>query len=151
MAASSAVAMTRIRSYGSTDFRPGTDWNGAEPSTGAHETSVIGVSARRFKASDSRPAVAIRPRSRHSSVRPSNGTTADAARSSAAAIGLDSASAGLRRRKSNGTAPPRSVLGATRIVADRLDDARIRERRRVAEVAALGDVTQEPAHDLAGA
>jgi hypothetical protein len=34
---------------------------------------------------------------------------------------------------------------------DRLEHARIQQRRRVAELAAFGDVTQQPAHDLAAA
>src|SRR5947209_826623 len=35
--------------------------------------------------------------------------------------------------------------------ANGLDDGRVGERRRVAEGLAVGDVAQEPAHDLAGA
>ena len=34
---------------------------------------------------------------------------------------------------------------------DRLEHARIQQRRRVAELSAFGDVTQQPAHDLSAA
>ena len=42
-----------------------------------------------------------------------------------------------------------SVLGLEAVLADRLDDGRVGEGRRVAERPALGDVAEEPAHDLA--
>ena len=43
------------------------------------------------------------------------------------------------------------LLGRARALADRLDHARVRQRRRVAQGSALRHVPQQPAHDLARA
>ena len=67
-----------------------------------------------------------------------------------------------RARASSGSASPGPVLGEVRTCAsllgrlrrevprlDAVDDRRVGERRRVAERLVLGDVAQQPAHDLA--
>src|SRR5688500_14488661 len=46
---------------------------------------------------------------------------------------------------------PRSVLSGAGLVPDRVDDAGVGKRRDVTEIALLGDITQQPAHDLSGA
>src|SRR6478735_6416393 len=43
----------------------------------------------------------------------------------------------------------RSILRLEAVLADRLDDGRVGQRRRVAELAALGDVPEQSSHDLA--
>src|SRR5689334_22174168 len=121
---------------------------------GAHWTSWIAIDSRLFKASESRPSTFIRPTRRHSSVIPWNATPVRVARGAElGAVWAGGASDFLRRRKFSGTRPlwPRSILGLEAVLADRLDDGSVGEGRRVAERAALGDVTQEPAHDLAAA
>ena len=57
------------------------------------------------------------------------------------------------RTRSRGTRVRRSLLGgsARGAAAQLLDHGGVGERRRVAEIAALGDVPEQPAHDLAGA
>ena len=99
------------------------------------------------------PSTSIRPTSRHSSVTPSNG---DAAAPGAARRRRRSArqpwprafvAVFFARQEVERHAAQSSVLPA--VLADRLDDGRVGEGRRVAERPALGDVAQQPAHDLA--
>src|SRR5215212_5131311 len=138
-----------IRSYGSTLRRPGAGENSPEPSIGAHWTSLISIASRLFSASESRPSTCIRPRSRHSSVRPSNATPD---RTFAAGLspvvtsaGLPSRDRFLRRRKFSGTL----LLGLEAVLPDRLDNSGVGERRRVAQLVALSDVAEQPPHDFA--
>src|SRR5215212_2273581 len=139
-----------IRSYGSTLRSPGAGENSPEPSIGAHWTSLISIASRLFSASDKRPSTCIRPTSRHSSVRPSNATPdltfADCLSAAAPSAGLPFPGAFLRRRKLSGTL----LLCLEAVLADRLDDGCVRQRRRIAELVALGDVPEQPPHDLAG-
>src|SRR3954470_9057339 len=158
---------------------PGAGVIGVLPSEGPHETSLIAIASRLLSASVSRPAISIRPRRRQSSViavnwtprtppscilafpddaepgRPSPAGSAvppgvvppDDAPPGASAASADPYS-GLRRfRKPKGT---RSILlGLARVRADHLYHCVVCERRRFPELPALGDVAQQPAHDLA--
>src|SRR5688572_1469118 len=136
-----------MRSYGSIALRPDAGASSPDPSTGAHCTSEIVTASRLLRASDSLAAMCISPTIRHSSVRPSKGTRRRPDSPTAASGAPGSAPSFLRLRKSNGT----SVLARAGIRPDEVHDAGIGEGRRIAEGAALGDVAQQPAHDLARA
>src|SRR6187402_2600097 len=110
-----------IRSYGSTDFRPGAGASASESSIGAQVTSTISIGSRLLSASDMRPAMIILPTRRHSSVRPSNMTPWPTVRGGEASAPLSGAF--LRFRKSNGT----SLLRRARVLADGLDHTGIGE------------------------
>src|SRR5664280_393897 len=133
---------------------PGTGLNASEPSSGAQLTSLIEIASRRFSASESRPLTSMTPTRRHSSVRPSKampvspagcgtGAGVGAASTSWAAAALSSC-----LRKPNGTLV---LLRRAALVANHVDHSSIRQGGRIAEDAILGDVAQEPAHDLARA
>ena len=64
-----------------------------------------------------------------------------------------SGSSSRHARSAPAPTPSTSLLGRwlARPPLDLLDDRRVGERRRVTEVAAVGDVAQQPAHDLAAA
>src|SRR5688500_10499758 len=137
-----------IRSYGSTLLSPGTSVKPAEPSIGAHWTSLIGTASRLLSASDRRLSMIIFPIRCHSSVSPSNATDVPGLppEDAPAAAARSGDTCFLRRRKFKGT---RSVLRFPAVLADRLHDGCVGERRGVAQGSALGDVAEEPAHDLA--
>src|SRR4051794_37847616 len=112
------------------------------------------IASRLFRASDSRPVICIRPARRQSSVNAVKGTPRTTPECSPrapapdAAVSFAAAVPPFFLRKPNGT---RSVLlSLAAVVPDGVDDRRIRERRHVTQLATLGDVPQQPAHDLAG-
>src|SRR3954468_5982253 len=144
----SSPEVTRIRSYGYTLLSPGAG-SSVSPSGGPHSTSEIVIASRLFSASESLPLISIRPASRQSSVRAPNGTPrtgAFAPRPGATAPLLSTAAPPFFFRKPNGT---RSLLRLAAVLADRVDDRRVGERRHVAQLASLRNVAEEPAHDLA--
>src|SRR5450759_1066029 len=132
--------------------KPGTGLNPSEPSSGAQLTPLIEMASRRFNASESRPLTSITPTKRHSSVRPSKAMPPPAtglgtgAGPIAALASTLSASLSSCLRKPNGTLV---LLRRAAVVADHLHHPGICQRGGVAEDAVLGDVAQEPAHDLA--
>src|SRR3954447_3693221 len=144
----SSPAITMIRSYGSTAFNPGAGSSGASPSRGAQRTSSIVIGSRLFRGSDRRAFGTITPTIRPSAARPSNGIRRppDATPGAAAPPAAGTTGGFLRFRKSNGT----SLLRRAAVGPDQLHDAGVGEGRGVPECAALGDIAQEPAHDLPG-
>src|SRR4051812_48300568 len=149
----SSPDVTRIRSYGSTLLRPGAG-SRVSPSGGPQSTSTIAIASRLLSASDRRPPTCITPTSRQSSVSAVNATPRAAADGRPPALAPGAVpfapawSPDRRFRNPNGT---RSLLlGPARAVADGVDDGRVGEGRHVAQLPALRDVPQEPAHDLAG-